>query len=117
LEDRSVSTNELQTLIDCVKTVLFTYKNDTVLSSGVLMDTLMNGATIVGSNCGAFKDLGREGIIFSYEDYSQMMKILDDIIANNKYIDTRIIYDFIQKNSWNNFAKEIYVKINLLQWN
>lgn len=117
LEDRSVSTNELQKLTDSAKTVLFTYKDDTVLSSGVLMDTLMNGATIVGSNCGAFKDLGREGIIFSYKDYSQMMEILDDIITNNKYIDKRLIYDFIQKNSWNNFVKEIYFKINLFQWN
>ncbi|MDR1706512.1 MAG: hypothetical protein LBR46_00745 [Prevotella sp.] len=114
LEDRSVSYDELPGLINSAKIVLFTYKVETVLSSGVLMDSLMNGATIVGNNCGAFKDLGCEGIIYSYNDYTQMIEILDDIIVNDKYKDKYMIYSFIQKNNWDNFAKEIGLKIYAL---
>lgn len=47
------------------KIVLFTHKDDFLLSSGALIHLLNNFKTIFGPNTGNFKDFSKEGIVIT----------------------------------------------------
>jgi len=53
----------LQNLIAKSILVLFTFSKVSILSSGILIDSLGYGANIVGPKVGAFKDLSIDGIV------------------------------------------------------
>lgn len=93
------------------KFILFTYRSDSVLSSGALMDSIRMGANIIGPNLGAFRDLSSYDFINTYNTYDDITKIL-----KNKEFDVKLnsneIQNFCFENSWNFFIEKFNKELN-----
>lgn len=108
IQNRFIEDELLQELIAKSKHVLFTYSQASILSSGVLMDSLGYGANIIGPNTGAFADLAKEKIINAYNDFPEMFKIIDEqLMDTSKTIPEEKLNKFLADNTWNKFAKNI----------
>jgi hypothetical protein len=84
---------------------LFTYKPESVLSSGTLMDSIGMGSIIIGPNYGAFKDLGCYSFMNIYDSF------YDIIAIYNNYHDNALIKqeitNFCIDNSWDSFIEKL----------
>ena len=108
IENKFIEDELLQELISKSKLVLFTYSQTSVLSSGVLMDSLGYGARIIGPDTGAFADLAKEGIINTYTDFRDMFKIIDkQLNGGNKTDAIEKSEKFLEDNSWDKFAENL----------
>lgn len=87
--------------------VLFTYKEDSVLSSGVLSDSLLFNTTIIGPDTGSFADLKEDGIIETYKNFDDLINILNNRVDSN--MNNRI--KFINKITWEAFGKFVDEKL------
>ncbi len=106
IRDNYISINELEHLIAQSKIVLFTYLEESILSSGALMDSLRYTPLIIGPNFGAFKDMGDDGVILTYNDYKDLLELLNLNLKATP--DVMKIKRFIQENSWRNFGDSVY---------
>jgi len=111
LEAQSIDSDSLEKLIARSKTVLFTYKDDTVLSSGALMQTLSCGATVIGPSVGAFKDMSDMDLIYVYKSFDSLIKLLDEVLNEKTIIDKKKIQSFISSNTWDKFSDKLNVII------
>lgn len=109
LRDEFVPEPELMGLIRQSRLVLITYQSDSVLSSGVLMDSLSQLVPIIGPHTGAFRDLAEMGLIDTFEDYPQLLRKIDahlgpgiDRLTRKKDMEA-----FIEENSWDRFSEEL----------
>lgn len=108
IENKFIEDSLLQELIAMSKLVLFTYSQSSILSSGVLMDSLGYGANIIGPDTGGFADLEKEGIIKSYADFHDMFMIIDEQLSDyNTLIPKEKLDKFLVDNSWDKFAENI----------
>jgi len=100
---------ELISMIKKSKLVIFTYQSDSVLSSGALMDSLSYGATIIGPETGAFRDLSKIGLIETFNDLQDLIDKIDMLLKSSKdNIDRQErIQRFYKDNSWHSFSKKI----------
>ncbi len=105
ITDEFAAAGQLEGYIAGSKAVLFTYLGYSVLSSGALMDTLRYAPLIIGPDSGAFKDLGNEGLIVTYRDFSHLMSLLKD---PGPLPDKAKIIRFAAENSWENFGNSVY---------
>jgi beta-1,4-mannosyltransferase len=107
--DKFVPEPEIMSFIRRSRLVVFTYHSASVLSSGALMDSLSQYAVIIGPHTGAFKDLSELGLIDTFEDYPQLLQIIDKHLKGGTGSNARKarIAAFIQENSWENFAVQI----------
>jgi hypothetical protein len=94
------------------RAVLFTYLENSILSSGALMDTLRYAPLVIGPACGAFNDLKEEGLILTYNDYAHLKVLLAAELRFKP--DVNKIQQFITENSWENFGKSLgeFIYIN-----
>lgn len=100
-ENRRPEFDELAQLIATSKYVLFPYIGGSVSSSGALMDTIAMGGIAMGPNVGAFKDLSKEGICVTYNDYEDMFRRLQ----TPSEVSEQYVNSFVRQNTWENFAK------------
>ena len=92
---------EIAAYVKKAEYVLFPYNKDSVSSSGALMDTIaMGGGIPIGPNTGAFCDLAEEGVCLTYESYEELISILNTPPPHKD------MNDFIEKNTWENFAMQ-----------
>jgi len=107
IENKFIEDDLLVELIAKSRIILFTYSKSSILSSGVLMDSLGYGANIIGPHVGAFADHEQEGIINTFKDYDEMIVKIDAELEkavaglNNKH------QSFLDDNSWEAFAANI----------
>jgi beta-1,4-mannosyltransferase len=108
IENRYVPTDEIKDFISNSKKVVFTYEKSSVLSSGILMDTLSYGGLVIAPNIGAFKDINDDfKIIETYENYDELLDILEKSLKHREdYLPE--IEQFIEKNTWSAFANEFF---------
>ena len=100
-ENRRPDFDEIAQLVISSRYVLFPYVGGSVSSSGALMDTIAMGGIAMGPNVGAFKDLSKEGICVTYNDYDDMFgKLQTPSEVSEQYVES-----FVKQNSWENFAK------------
>jgi len=104
-ENRKPEFNELNGLMQAAKYVLIPYNSPSVLSSGVLMDSLSSGASVIGPAKGAFLDLSKDSRlnVLTFNDFSELESLIKREVHNK--IDN--YYSFIEENSWDNFAKKM----------
>ncbi len=107
-----ISFERLKELIKLTKVIVFTYSNESVLSSGALMDSISFGAKVIGPDTGAFKDLAGEGIVETYRDFEDLVIKIDRSLSKNISIDKVKIQAFIEDNSWEKFAERLNNWIN-----
>lgn len=102
--NRFAEDEELNHLAMSSRIILFPYQSSSVLGSGVLMDSIVYEDDILGPEKGAFADLANEKLIYSYNDYDEMIDRIDGILKAGKNIDTVKRKKFIDENSWENYA-------------
>lgn len=114
IENRFVENDELYELISKSKTILFTYNDSSVLSSGALMDSLMTNTEIIGPNKGAFRDLHELEILHTFNDYQELLSILDSDQGENEIkSNAEKREEFLNDNTWEQFARKVAKIITL----
>ena len=109
IKNEFITDDELQKLIKQSKLILFTYSKSSVLSSGVLMDSLGYGANILGPDVGAFSDLAKDGIIKVFSDYEDLVLKINEALSDMEVFDNKEKTEhFIADNSWDRYAEKIY---------
>ena len=104
IEDRFVDEEELFDLIARSSAVVFTYRQESVLSSGALMDSLSVGAIVAGPETGAFHDLGEEGLVITYSGFGDLVRKLDGLLEGGLTVDHGKLENFIMENSWSHLG-------------
>lgn len=105
--DEFASNEELVALINESAVVLFTYSMNSVLSSGVLMDSLGYGANIVGPHVGAFADVAELGIIKTFKNFDEVIPIIESQMQITHEERSRKLDSFLAGNSWEQFAEKL----------
>jgi glycosyltransferase involved in cell wall biosynthesis len=108
IENTFIEDELLRDLISKSKLILFTYSKASILSSGVLMDSLGYGANVLGPNVGAFSDLAKDGIIDIYQDFEEMAHKLESQIKNSTAIRKKSLDNFLVENSWEKYADNVH---------
>ncbi len=107
LDNRYIPENELKQIMADSRVVVFTYKSDSLLSTGALMDTLSYGAKILAPHIGAFKDIQEEGLIDTYHNFNELIKLFDGILGSELIRDQLAILNFINEHNWEKFSLKI----------
>ncbi len=114
IDNSFIDEDYLDTLIQKSKIILFTYKTDSVLSSGALMKTLEHHSLILGPDYAAFADLEKEGVIFTYKNYPDLFEKVKQLLKpsfDSSYIFSKQEY-FTENHSWENSIATINQIIN-----
>ncbi|MBK8805457.1 MAG: hypothetical protein IPO21_01920 [Bacteroidales bacterium] len=104
-----VEKNELLEYVSASKIILFTYDNSSVLSSGVLADSITFNAHIVGPNTGSFTDLAAEGIVHTYNSFDNLFPILTKLKEESYSSDNKISY--LKSITWSSYGQFINDKL------
>ncbi|MDD2582992.1 MAG: hypothetical protein PHR66_13465, partial [Desulfuromonadaceae bacterium] len=104
-ENRSIDFEELKDCVAKTKFVLMPYASESILSSGILMDSLSVGACVIGPNVGAFKDLLSEKSINvktfnNFNDLKKTMEIKYNFQESNYKL-------FLKRHSWQIFVDNL----------
>lgn len=106
LEDRYIPIDELEQYMADSKVVLFTYAEESVLSSGALMESIAYGMKVVAPHTGAFRDLYEEGLIVTYRGFEEIVVKLESCMESTVDISYRID-QFINENDWKQFSSKL----------
>ena len=106
IENKFIEKENLEALIRKSKVVLFTYSSDSVLSSGALIDSLSMRAVIIGPNKGNFRDLNQQGLIHVYNDFHELISILDHLLHTKSTLSQSAMDTYFEETSWNRFIIE-----------
>lgn len=98
-------------LANQAKFTLFTYKPESVLSSGSLMDSIGMGSIIIGPNIGAFKDLSSYNFVKTYNSYNDIIDIHNNCKESKDSIRSEID-SFCHENSWEHFGEKLFKELN-----
>jgi beta-1,4-mannosyltransferase len=110
--NKVVEEDELIDLFTRSRYIIFCYRSASVLSSAALCKTLSHGKTIIGPNIGAFKELGRKGLIYTYESFEELAEMLGRFKSSPEFIDQRLIKDYTQQTSWTSFKDFLVYHLN-----
>lgn len=103
----SPSFEALANYMDASHFVLAPYIPESVLSSGMLMDSLSYGVKVIGPNVGSFKDYAsnRQLNVYIFNNltdiYPLVLKYRKDIVQTKEYA------DFLDTHQWKDFIKEL----------
>src|SRR5690606_28180132 len=92
------------------KFTLFTYKSDTVISSGSLIDAIRMGSVIIGPNHAAFKDLSTYSFVKTYESFEEIFAIHDSYVPLTD-LQQQERLEFCKANSWEKFIEKLEIII------
>jgi beta-1,4-mannosyltransferase len=108
-----IKKENLSAYIRASKIVLFTYENASVLSSGVLADTLVYRSIIVGPHTGSFADLSEAQVVLTYKNFEELIELIQRIHADKKrLLDADIQDQFLQSITWQAYVTAIFKYIN-----
>lgn len=111
IEDRSIPFDELRQEIRKSRFVLIPYAAESILSSGILMDSLSFGAQVIGPNVGSFRDYAADPLlnVYTFHTFEEIPELVNKA---NKEINIADYNRFLDAHSWKEFGKEFQ---NLLQ--
>ncbi len=104
IKNEFISSEELALLIAKSKVVLFTYTGESVLSSGALIDSLAYRGLVLGPNLGAFADMQKSGLALTFNHFSDISGIMDELDKVNHIELAKRIEEFVQNHTWERFA-------------
>lgn len=106
IRNEYISNDELSDLFAQSRYILFTYNGESVLSSGALIDSIARHALVIGPAVGAFKELGKMGIIKTYTDFKELLEFLNSS-KHQMQINIEKVNEFIEAHSWQEFASAL----------
>jgi len=114
LVNRFIGDEELTQLFRRSRFILFTYNKRSVMSSGVLADSLAACRKIIAPDCGAFADMANHySFVYLYNDFSEIAALCRDNY-DDYLLDYEKVRDFVASNSWYNMGGKIK-ELTLLQ--
>ncbi len=109
IQNKFIEDNMLRDLIKQSKIILFTYSKSSILSSGVLMDSIGYGANIIGPDVGAFTDLAKDRILNTFNDFDQLIPIIDKQLNDDDFDKNNEKFNnFLSNNTWDKYAESVY---------
>jgi glycosyltransferase involved in cell wall biosynthesis len=107
MRNEFIEEEELIQLFKRTRFILFTYNKRSVMSSGVLIDSLAACRKIIAPDCGAFTDMAKQhSFVYLYKDFSDIASLCRD-----HYTDYALNYEevcsFVARNSWYNMGQKI----------
>ncbi len=113
IENRSISFDELGAEIRAARFVLIPYAPQSVLSSGLLMDSLSFGAAVIGPDVGSFRDYAREKSLNVYTFHS--FDEIPGLVRNSgKTAKAEDYESFLTLHSWESFGQEFVLLLKKL---
>jgi len=106
MDNRYVPEEELTGIISNSRAIIFTYAGESVLSSGVLMDSLSYGATVMAPDVGAFRDAGEEGLIMTFHSFDGLVELMNENRTRSQNQNEHI-ERFIKDSNWSRFAEKV----------
>jgi len=107
LVNRFISDDELAQLFRRTRFILFTYNKRSVMSSGVLADSLAACRKIIAPHVGAFADMAQQySFVYLYDDFSEIAALCRDHY-DDYLLDYDKVRDFVVSNSWYNMGGKI----------
>jgi len=106
--DKFADEKDLDQYINQSRIVLFTYRNQYVLSSGALIDSIAYKKKVIGPDVGAFKDLESYGLGTTYVDFDDLINKVDQLLNSDANPSQASLNTFISQNSWENFGEKIH---------
>jgi len=97
-------------ILSISKIILFPYLTKSILSSGILMDSLNYDNSILAPNIGAFRDLAKRNLIEVYRDMKEMINKIDLLLIDNiddRYHRIKKRTEFINRHNWITFGHYI----------
>lgn len=114
IKNQYIDNEELASMIKQSRVVLFTYSGDTVLSSGALIDSVAYGARVIGPNAGAFAEMGKEGVIRTYENFEELLTMLGQLDPTDDPGFQDRLRDYISAHTWPEFSKALGERLKSL---
>jgi glycosyltransferase involved in cell wall biosynthesis len=105
-KDELLSLEEIAAYSAQAQFTLFTYKSQTVISSGSLIDSIRMGGIILGPDHGAFKDMKDLAFMHTFKDFNEIPKIISEFNPYDKQIEGDR-NTFMNQNTWSNFVEKI----------
>ena len=107
LLNQFIKEEELAQLFKRTRFILFTYNKRSVMSSGVLADSLAACRKIIAPDCGAFSDMAKQhSFVYLYNDLSEIAPLCQDHYTDYS-LDYEEVCSFVTKNSWYNMGATI----------
>jgi len=107
LVNRFIGDEELSQLFRRTRFILFTYNKRSVMSSGVLADSLAACRKIIAPDVGAFADMAQQySFVYLYNDFSEIAALCRDNY-DDYLLDYDKVRDFVVSNSWYNMGGKI----------
>lgn len=103
--------DEIGEMVGQSRFVLVPYHSDTILSSGILMDSLSFGAKVIGPNVGSFKDYAKNPQlrVYTFDTFDDLASILkehgDELIPIEGY------EQFLNDNDWPHFIQNFHSQL------
>lgn len=99
--------SQLGTCIAEAEFVLVPYNPESVLSSGILMDSLSYGAKVIGPAVGSFKDYAEEPLldVFTFHSFEDIPGIISQYKGKN--VPLADYHTFLQGNDWPHFVEKL----------
>ena len=108
IEDRSIPFEELKQEIRRSRFVLVPYAAESILSSGILMDSLSFGAKVIGPAVGSFRDYAAEPLlnVYIFHTFDDIQELVGKA---NEATDIAGYNRFLNAHSWNEFGKSFKI--------
>jgi glycosyltransferase involved in cell wall biosynthesis len=105
--DEFFGMDEIARFADKSKYTLFTYRPESVLSSGSLIESIRMGSAVIGPDAGAFKDLSSYDFVRTYTTFEEIIDIYLNFNYNKENLRNEI-RSFCRENSWELFGEKIH---------
>jgi len=108
VQDGYIAFERLYEMMNRTRLTAFTYSHSSVLSSGALMDSLCGASVIIGPHKGAFADLQKEGLIFTFNRFQDIFSVLESLDPETLKVLDQKKRAFFKQNTWTGFAQKVY---------
>lgn len=98
-----LSDSRLAAFISQSKAIIYTYNQSSVLSSGALIYSLSSKKMIIGPYFGNFKELADNGLIATYQTFTDIFEAYKSFVPSISHID-----EYINTYTWANFSEFIF---------
>lgn len=107
VHDGFIAFEQLYRMMNRTRLTAFIYSHSSVLSSGALMDSLCGTSAIIGPHKGAFADLQKEGLIFTFKQFQDIFAVLESVTQETLSDLNHKKYEFFKQNTWTDFAQKV----------
>lgn len=112
IENRQLTFDEVGKEIANSRFVLIPYAAESVLSSGVLMDSLSFGAKVIGPHVGSFKDYAQEKRleVYTFQSFEDIPNIVAS--AKDQCVNLETYRHFLNQHDWPHFMQDFISSLN-----